>query len=241
MPAPSSATAANSSVNRSSEVNMDPKSEIVIRPANPTFEEGLAYAKFLDQAADGFIRFMLGAQFADVIADTFATPAHDFSFENVLVAERDAVILGTAAGYTAQQHFNCSDEELTKARGFPALRMSLVQLVFGGLWRFLNTIESSDFYLQSIAIDSECRGEGIGPMLIDAMEKRAANTKATRFVLDVAETNENARRLYERRGMTVQSRWPRRLPIPWLRVLRMAKPLRKQSCAIVGFSTVAES
>ena len=169
---------------------------------------------------------MPGAKFAEVIADTFATPAHDFSFENVLVAERDAVIVGSAAGYTAQQHSDCSDEELTKARGFPALRMSLVQLVFGGLWRFLNTIESRDFYLQSIAVNSECRGEGIGSMLIHAMEKRAADTEATRFVLDVAETNEGARRLYEGRGMTVQARWPGRLPIPWFRVLRMAKPLR---------------
>ena len=226
MPAPSSATAANSSVNRPSEVNTDPKSEIVIRPANPTFEEGLAYAKFLDQAADGFIRFMLGAKFADVIADTFATPAHDFSFENVLVAERDAVIIGTAAGYTAQQHFNCSDEVLRKARGFSALRMSLIQMVAGSLWRFLNATENGDFYLQSIAVASECRGEGIGSMLIDAMEERANGTDATRFVLDVAAKNERARRLYKRRGMTVAARWPSRFPIPRFRVLRMAKPLR---------------
>ena len=226
MPAPSSATAANSSVNRSAEVNTDPKSEIVIRPANPTFEEGLAYAKFLDQAADGFIRFMLGAKFADVIADTFATPAHDFSFENVLVAERDAVIVGTAAGYTAQQHFNCSDEVLRKARGFSALRMSLIQMVSGSLWRFLNAIENGDFYLQSIAVASECRGEGIGSMLIDAMEERATGTDATRFVLDVAAKNEGARRLYQRLGMTVTARWPSRFPIPRFRVLRMAKPLR---------------
>ena len=228
MSAPSSATdvKTGSSATRSSEVNRGPKSEIVIRPANPTFEEGLAYAKFLDQAADGFIRFMLGAKFADVIADTFATPSHDFSFENVLVAERDAVIVGTAAGYTAQQHFECSDEVLRKARGFSSLRMSLVQLVSGSLWRFLNAIENGDFYLQSIAVASECRGEGIGSMLIDAMEERATSTDATRSVLDVAAKNEGARRLYKRRGMTVAARWPRRFPIPRFRVLRMAKPLR---------------
>ena len=137
-------------------------SEIVVRSAKPTFEEGLAYAMFLDQAADGFIRFMLGAKFAEVIADTFATPAHDFSFENVLVAERNNVVVGTVAGYTAQQHSDCSDKVLRKARGFSALRMSLVQLVFGRLWRFLNTLENDDFYLQSIAAAPECRGEGVG-------------------------------------------------------------------------------
>ena len=228
MSAPSSATAAtpSSSVNRTSDVNTELKSEIVIRPANPTFEEGLAYAKFLDQAADGFIRFMLGAKFAEVIADTFATPAHDYSFENVLVAERNSVIAGTAAGYTAKQHFNCSDEVLRKTQGYSALRMSLIQLVAGSLWRFLNTIDDDEFYLQSIAVAPECRGKGVGSMLIDAMEERAVETDATRFVLDVAAKNDGARRLYERRGMTVAERWPSRFPIPQFRVLRMAKPLR---------------
>jgi len=228
MPAPSSASAVKPGVSakESSEVSTKPKGEIVIRPATAAFEEGVAYAKFLDQAADGFIRFMLGAKFATVIADTFATPAHDFSFENVIVAERDGEIVGTAAGYTAEQHSDCSDDVLTKARGFPALRMSLVQLVAGPLWRFLNTVDDGDFYLQSIAVTSECRGAGIGSMLIDAIEERAKGTKATRIVLDVAANNEGARRLYERRGMTVEARWPSRFPIPKFRVLRMAKPLR---------------
>ena len=206
-------------------MNTKLKGKVVTRPAKATFEEGVAYAKFLDQAADGFIRFMLGAKFAEVIAETFATPAHDFSFENVIVAERDGVIVGAAAGYTAEQHSNCSDEVLTKAKGFPALRMSLVQVVAGPLWRFLNTVDDGDFYLQSIAVKPECRGEGIGSLLINAMEERAANTNATRIVLDVAAKNEGARRLYERRGMTVEKSWPRRFPIPQFRVLRMAKPL----------------
>lgn len=210
----------------SSEVSTELKSEVVIRPAKATIDEGKAYAKFLNQAADGFIRFMLGAKFAEVIADTFSTPAHDFSFKNVTVAEQDGVIVGTAAGYTAEQHTNCSDEVLVKASGFPALRMSLVQLFAGPLWRFLNTVDDGDFYLQSIAVAPERRGEGIGSKLFDAMEETAANTNATRIVLDVAADNDGARRLYTRRGMIVEKRWPRRLPVRLFRVLRMAKPLR---------------
>ena len=204
---------------------MNPKSETVVRPAAPTFEEGLVFAKFLDQAADGFISFMLGAKFAELIAGTFTTPAHDFSFKNVLFAERDNLIVGAVSGYTADQHNNCSDEVLTKAMGFPVIRMLMLQLAFGSLWRFLNTVRSGDFYLQSIAVHLECRGAGIGSLLLDAMEDRAAETTAERIVLDVAEDNERARRLYERRGMIVGTRWPRHLPIPQIRVLRMVKPL----------------
>ena len=33
---------------------------IVLRAANPTFDEGLAFARYLDEAAEGFFRFMLG-------------------------------------------------------------------------------------------------------------------------------------------------------------------------------------
>ena len=207
-------------------MNTDPESEIVIRPANPTFEEGLVYAKYLNQAADGFIRFMLGRKFAEVIANTFATPAHDYSFENVLIAERNGAIAGSAAGYTAKQHFHCSDEVLVATRGFPAMRMGLIQLVAGSLWRFLNTIDDDSFYLQSIAVAPELRGESIGSVLMDVMEKRAAKSEAKWFVLDVAEKNEGARRLYERRGMEITARWPSRRSIPQFRILRMSKRLR---------------
>jgi len=37
--------------------------------------------------------------------------------------------------------------------------------------------------------------------------------------------NEKARRFYERRGMSVESRWPKRLAIPGLKLLRMTKEL----------------
>lgn len=214
-----------STEDKSSEVGTKPENEIVIRPAHATFEEGSVYAKLLDQAADGFIRVMLGAKFANVIADAFVTPAHDFSFSNVIVAERNGMIIGSVAGYTAQQHARCSDEVLRQSRGFSALRMSLVNVFAGSLWRFLNTIDDDDFYLQSIAVTPDCRGEGIGSMLMSAMEQRAAETDATRLVLDVAEKNEGARRLYERHGMTVTAKWPSRLRIPRYRVLRMTRPL----------------
>ena len=33
---------------------------IVLRAANPTFDKGLAFARYLDEAAEGFFRLMLG-------------------------------------------------------------------------------------------------------------------------------------------------------------------------------------
>lgn len=43
------------------------KPSIIIRPAIPTFDEGLKYAHYLDEAAEGFFRFMLGRRAAEII------------------------------------------------------------------------------------------------------------------------------------------------------------------------------
>ncbi len=201
------------------------KSDIVLRPANDTFEEGLVYASFLNQAAEGFFGLMLGKRFAEIIADSFTTSGHDFSYENVIFAERENIIVGMAAGFSAEQHHRCSDEVLTKARDFPTIRMFVIRLFLGPLWRFLDTIETGDYYLQAIAIDKAYRGQGIGTTLIDTIVARALSYGSKRLALDVANSNLDARRLYERLGMTVQAKWPKRLPIPRLKILRMTKPL----------------
>ncbi len=40
------------------------------RPANPTENDGLAFARYLDEAAEGFFQFMLGRQAKHIIAAT---------------------------------------------------------------------------------------------------------------------------------------------------------------------------
>ena len=57
---------------------------IVLRAANPTFDEGLAFARYLDEAAEGFFRFMLGRRVGYITATAFAQPDHDLSYQNGL-------------------------------------------------------------------------------------------------------------------------------------------------------------
>jgi ribosomal protein S18 acetylase RimI-like enzyme len=198
---------------------------IILRTANPTFDEGLVFARFLDEAAEGFFRFMLGRRVADIIATTFAQPDHDYSYQNVTFAERDEVIVGMAAGYTAEQHRRFSELPLKQAAGKWSFRMRGVRILGSPLWRVLETLADGDFYLLAIAIDQELRGEGVGSGLMDSVEDRARVSGSTRLCLDVSAKNKGARRLYERRGMSVESQWPKRLVIPGLRLLRMTKTL----------------
>ena len=57
------------------------------------------------------------------------------------------------------------------------------------------------------------------------MKSGRARRGSTRLSLDVSAKNEGARRFYERRGMTVESQWPKRLAIPVLKFYRMTKGL----------------
>jgi ribosomal protein S18 acetylase RimI-like enzyme len=197
---------------------------IILRSAKPTFAEGLIYSRYLDQAAEGFFRFMLGRRVADIIAIAYTQPDHDFSYQNVTFAEHDGVIVGMVSGYSAEQHRLFSEQPLKKAAGKWALRMRGVRILCAPLWGLLNTLADGDFYLQAIAVDKELRGEGIGSTLIDFIEDRARATGATKLSLDVSAKNEGARRLYEHRGMTVESGWPRFLFLPQL-LVRMTKLL----------------
>jgi len=196
-----------------------------LRPATPERDEGLVFARYLDQAAEGFFGFMLGRQAASIIADAFTEPGHSLSFEHVVFAERDGVIVGMSLAYTGEQHREFSDEPLERAAGRAARRMKMARLLLAPLWRILETVPEGDFYLQAIAVDKELRGAGLGSILMDHLEGRARSSGSTRLALDVSAKNEGARRFYKRRGMTVESQWPKRLPIRALKFHRMTKML----------------
>ncbi len=198
---------------------------IVLRAAKPTFDEGLACGRYLDEAAEGFFRFMLGRRAAHIIAKAYIQPDHTYFFQNVTFAEHDKQIVGMALGFTAEQHRHFSDQPLKESAGYHALRMTAVKMLCAPLLRILETIADGDFYLLAIAIDKELRGEGVGSALMDSTEERARASSSTRLSLDVSAKNEGARRLYERRGMTVESQWPKHLPIQGLRFYRMTKAL----------------
>jgi ribosomal protein S18 acetylase RimI-like enzyme len=197
----------------------------ILRTANPTFDEGRVFARYLDTAAEGFFRFMLGHRAGDILATAFIQPDHDLSFQNVTFAECDRVIVGMVSGYTAGQHRRSSGRPLKQAAGRWNLRLKVVSVLFAPLLRIIDTIGDSDFYLQSIAVDGAFRGCGVGSVLMDSIEDRAVASGSARLVLDVSAKNEGARRLYERRGMSIESQWPKHLAIPRLKFVRMVKAL----------------
>ncbi len=195
-----------------------------LRPATPEREDGLEFARYLDQAAEGFFGFMLGREAASIIADAFTEPGHSLSYEHVVFVERDGVIVGMSLAYTHEQHREFSDEPLERAAGRAARRMKLARFLLAPMWRILETVPDGDFYLQAIAVDPELRGAGIGSLLLDDVVERGTRNGSARLTLDVGARNKGARRLYARRGFTESSEWPAARFVPTVFV-RMTKSL----------------
>ena len=198
---------------------------ISLRPANSTEDDGLAFARYLDEAAEGFFRFMLGRRAKHIVATAFTQPDHDLSHQNVTFAEHDNIIVGMVSGYTSEEHCHSTYESLKRAAGRWNLRMQVMLVLFSPLMRIIDSIADNDFYLQAIAVDEELRGSGVGTILMDSLEQRARASGSTRLALDVSAKNQSARRFYERRRMSIESQWPKRLKIPALRFYRMTKML----------------
>lgn len=190
---------------------------ISLRPANSTEDDGLAFARYLDEAAEGFFRFMLGRRAEQIVATAFTHPDHDLSYQNVTFAEQDNVIVGMVSGYTSEEHRHSRYEPLKRAAGRWNLRMRVMLVLFSPLIRIIDSIADNDFYLQAIAVDEELRGWGVGTVLMDSLEQRARASGSARLALDVSAKNHSARRFYGHRGMSIESQWPKRLKIPALR------------------------
>lgn len=201
------------------------RGSIVLRAAKPTLDEGLTFARYLDEVAEGFFRFMIGRRVEHVIATAFLQPDHDLSYQNVTFAEQESAIVGMVSGYTAKQHRASSRRPLKEAAGRRNLRMRIVSVLFAPLKRIIDSTSDEDFYVQAIAVSKELQGRGVGSTLMDFIEKEARASGSTRLALDVSAKNESAHRFYLNRGMTVESQWPKRLPIRALKFYRMTKKL----------------
>ena len=66
--------------------------------------------------------------------------------------------------------------------------------------------------IHDLAVTSDCRGKGVGTMLLDAVAERARELGCCRVTLEVDTDNPGAKKLYERSGFVMtQEFWKKEL------------------------------
>ena len=202
-----------------------PEPTITLRPADPTREHGLAFARLLDLAQEGMFRWKLGRAAGDVIASAYVQHGHDLSYEYVIFAEQAGRIVGAASGYTGEEHRHHTHEPLKAAAGRRRRRMAAFERLAARPLRFMDIVPDGDFYVRALAVDPGHRSRGIGTQLFNSLEVAARTTRSQRLALDVAPKNRRGRNLYARLRMTIESESPRFLGLPRTNVARLVKPL----------------
>lgn len=187
---------------------------IKIRPAIPNFNEGLVFAKLMNEASEGFFKSVLGNSTDEIIAEAFVKSNNEYSFENVLFIEYNSHIAGMISGYSLLEKKNFTKNIISEFSKGEKLRTRFFSVIAKILAHFLGPKKNNDLYIQGIAIICEMRGKGFGQKLLNHYEKYAVEKGFEIISLDVSSKNTKAIRSYKNFGMKIYSNWPNLLKIP---------------------------
>lgn len=128
----------------------------------------------------------------EILAEAAAEANYRYGFANGIVKEVDGKIAGVAFGYAAEEEPTI-DEPLTKV--LEAHGMDTTAKLFTDPETFPN-----EWYLDSICVSEEFRGQGIGSELLDALPNLVKQKGKSIIGLSVDKANPGARKLYTRKG-----------------------------------------
>jgi ribosomal protein S18 acetylase RimI-like enzyme len=167
----------------------------MIRPA--VSDDALEAVPLILEAI-GSIAFVLAgtkilAEAMSILENFFQQEGNRISYENTLVLEEDASvgdrrILGVAISYDglAARKLDEPLEEAAKLQsGSPEYRIP-------------TEAEPDEYYLDTVSVNRNCQGRGLGRQLIEAVCERGRRVSRDRVGLLVDVTNPDAKRLYER-------------------------------------------
>ena len=125
-----------------------------------------------------------------VLGDFFRSSGNRMSYENTLVYEQDGQVAGLIIAYHGKDAMALDEpiaERLRRIKKDPSINID-------------KEAEIEDFYLDTISVDPDFRGKGIGTSLIHHMEEFAKEKGYPRISLIVEDVNPDAGRLYKRLG-----------------------------------------
>lgn len=118
----------------------------------------------------------------------------NFSYRNVLLAEREGEVVGMLLGYTLREP---TPADVAALDTLPPVLRPMVAL---------EQRAPGTFYINALAVREEHRGNGIGSKLLYKCRQKALGAHTARITVEVFEQNEGALRLYQRHGFRILDR-----------------------------------
>jgi ribosomal protein S18 acetylase RimI-like enzyme len=147
-----------------------------------------ALAELMNIAGEGIPAYLWGAEaepgedVMDIGARRVAQTEGDFSYLNAYVSTTSGAITGMVLGYQLSDPYDAEPQEK-----IPAVIQPLVEL---------EALSPGSWYINGIATDPSCRGQGLGSRLMALAEQLACEAQAHSVSLIVADENIQARKLY---------------------------------------------
>lgn len=163
--------------------------KITIRAAQPEDAHIIALTIAMAIGDEVALRNYCGEHYLDVLTEIALTEATQYSWQNALIAEYNGVVAGAVVGYDGAN--------------LEALRsgtLAIVDRLTGRRPNVVDETSAEEYYLDSVAVLPEFRGNGIGLHLVNAFCEKAFSEGAQRVGLIVDIENPAAERLYTSLG-----------------------------------------
>ncbi len=160
-------------------------------------EDCFKIAQGIDRASGGIVEFLFhglldGSTAAETMADFLREGVGYETYENAIVAECQGKIVGIVYSYPSKYHG--ITEETRKF--FPKEKLDF-------LTDFFNSRVENSLFLDSIYVDEQFRGHGVGSKLIALTKEKAKESGYQQLSLMVMNENITARRAYERNNFKI--------------------------------------
>ena len=150
-------------------------------------------------ASDGVVEFLFhdmvpGNSPAEVVAHNIQNDTGYYTYKNTIVAEEGSDVVGVSFYYPA--HYHVISDEMRSF--FPADRLEHLKHILSG------RVENS-LYIDTLCVDMNFRGKGIGGELISLTKQKAVDQGFNSLSLIALADNTDAHRLYYRCGFEIVS------------------------------------
>jgi len=157
-------------------------------------EDALQAAELIYYAIDDIAESLTGktdpVEIIQSLADLFRSEKNRISYQNTIIADINGVVVGLAVTYSGDE-----------APGLDTLIVERLKKVTGQSDVSLDPeAEAGDYYIDTLSVNPEYQGQGIGTQLILETQKIAKQKGYNRISLNVSHDNPNARKLYSKLG-----------------------------------------